>query len=211
MLKIHHLAMSRSDRIVWLAEELGLQYELVRHARDPKTFLATETLKAVSPVGKSPAIEDGNRVIHESAVIVEYLLDAYGKGRLRPQPGTAELDQYRYWLHCSESTLMLPVLLDMMTGMAQISSAAMDFFMTREYSTMFGYVEQTLQRHDYIAGPEFTAADIMVGYTLRLGAGTAVPGGKMRSPVEKMPGIQAYLGKLQHRAAFIRTQEILSA
>ena len=106
MLKIHHLVASRSDRIVWLAEELEIPYELVRHLRNPQTFRAPDSLRAITPLAKAPVIEDQGVVVSESSVICDYLIDQYGQGRLRPSAGTPARLDYAYWMASSESTLM---------------------------------------------------------------------------------------------------------
>lgn len=111
MITVHHLENSRSQRVLWLLEELGLAYEVKRYARDPKTMLAPPELAAVHPLGKSPVITDGKVTVAESGAIVEYLLDTYGQGRLRPPPGTAEGRQFTYWLHFAEGSAMPPLLM----------------------------------------------------------------------------------------------------
>ena len=108
MIKVHHLNDSRSQRVLWLLEELGLDYEVVRYERDAKTRLAPPELIAVHPLGKSPVIEDGAIKVAETGAVVEYLLDAHGRGRLRPPPGTEEARRFTYWLHYAEGSAMRP-------------------------------------------------------------------------------------------------------
>ncbi len=208
MLKIHHLVLSRSDRIVWLAEELGLPYEIVRHTRDAQTFRAPESLRAVMPLAKAPLIQDGELTIAESAVICDYILDQYGNGRLRPAAGTYERLQYCYWMHCSESTLMYPVLIDALLAMTKSDAPGLAAFAMGEYHTMFGYLEQTLHGHDYILGKDFSAADVMLYYSLALGAGVAIPGVNTHAPLNEYPRIQAYLKRLQQRPAFQKAAQL---
>jgi glutathione S-transferase len=210
VLKIHHLVLSRSERIVWLAEELGLKYELVRHARVPQSFRSPESLRQISPLGKAPVIQDGSVTVCESAAIVEYLLDHYGNGTLRPGVSSAEFLEYRYWIHSAESTLMVPVLFDMLGGMAGLDSPILSGFVSGEYKTMLDFVDQTLERHEFVAGASFTAADIMVGYTLRLGSGRAVPGMAVHAPLDAYPRIVGYLDTLEARPAFEKAMALLA-
>ncbi len=201
MLKVHHLVLSRSNRIVWLVEELGLPYELVRHVRT-STFRAPESLWAVSPLGKAPVIQDDDLTVYESGAIVEYLLDRYGNGRLRPPANTPEYLAYRHWLHAAEATLMVPVLMDGLSVMTQASSPAFTAFVDGEYATLLGHLDKVLTRTPYVAGPEFTAADVMVAFDLQLANGTAIPGYKTNAPIEKYPAIAAYLARVEARPAY---------
>lgn len=208
MLKIHHLVLSRSDRIVWLAEELAIPYELVRHTRDPQTFRAGDSLRAVMPLGKAPVIQDGDVTVAESAVIIDYILDRYGNGRLRPPAGTPEYLAYRYWMHCAEATLMYPVLIDVLCALTQANAPGLDGFVAGEYATMFGYVDQTLRKQPYIVSSEFTAADIMVYYTLALGAGRAIANFQPHAPMAEHPRIGEYLDRLEQRPAWKKAAKL---
>lgn len=208
MLKIHHLVLSRSDRIVWLAEELGVPYELVRHTRDPQTFRAPPSLWAVSPMGKAPTIEDDGRTIAESGAIIEYLLDKYGKGRLRPAPGTDAFFAYREWLHAAESTLMVPILTDVLCVLTQTQAPGLKAFYDGEYETLFKYLDATLAKHDFVAGKELTGADINVAYSLQLADGSAIPTMKGTAPVERFPNIVAYLKRIAARPAYQKARAV---
>ena len=126
MITVHHLEHSRSQRVLWLLEELGLDYEVKRYARDPKTMLAPPELAAVHPLGKSPVITDGDVVVAESGAIVEYLVDTHGGGRLKPPAGTPAHRQYVYWLHFAEGTAMPPLLMKLVFD--KVRSAKMPFF-----------------------------------------------------------------------------------
>jgi glutathione S-transferase len=207
MLKIHHLVLSRSDRIVWLAEELALPYELVRHVRSP-SFRAPESLWAVSPMGKAPVIQDGDVTVTESGAIVEYLLDRYGNGRLRPPPGSPEYLAYRHWLHAAEATLLLPILMEGLCMMTQASSPALTAFIDGEYATVLGYLDRTLGRHEYVAGSELSGADVMVAWDLHFANGTAIPGFATSAPIAKYPAIVAYLARIEARPAFRKAKEV---
>ncbi|HAW24399.1 MAG TPA: glutathione S-transferase, partial [Pseudomonas sp.] len=111
MITLHHLEHSRSQRVLWLLEELQLPYEIKRYTRDPQTMLAPPELKQVHPLGKSPVITDGDLTLAESAAILEYLVERYGEGRLAPAAGTPEYLRYRYWMHYAEGSAMPPLLL----------------------------------------------------------------------------------------------------
>lgn len=207
MLTIHHLVLSRSDRIVWLAEELGLQYELVRHVRNPETFRSPDSLWQAVPMGKSPAIVDGDLTLIESGAIVEYILDTYGNGRLRPARGTREYWAYQQWMHAAESTLMIPVILEVLCTLTQTDSPGLKGFMDGEYQTTFKYLDATLARSPYVAGPEFSGADIMVGYSLHLANGSAIPLFAGHPPLDQCPAIRDYLARIEARPAFQRAKE----
>lgn len=209
MLTVHHLIYSRSDRIVWLAEELGLTYELVKHHRDPQTFRAPPSLWQVSPMGKAPVIQDGPITVHESGAVVEYLLDHYGQGRLRPKADTPEYVQYLHWMHAAESTLMTPVLMDFLSKMTQVEAPLFKGFIDGEYKTLFDYLGKTVGKHAYIAGPDFTAADIMVSYPLRMADNSAIPmpGLQSAAPFADHPEITEYLNRVRARPAYQRAEQ----
>ena len=206
MLKIHHLHQSRSERIVWLAEELGLDYQLVKHRRDPQTMRSPPSLWAVSPLGKSPVIEDGSVTVFESGAIIEYLLDRYGAARFRPAADRPELLRYRQWMHCAESTLLLPGFIDLLTTATQSRTPALTGFVEGEYRTLFAYLNKELGVSGYVAGREFTTADIMVAYTLWLSDGSAVSklGSAVRPLFKDYPHIEAYAARMRERPAHMR-------
>jgi len=208
MLTIHHLVLSRSDRVVWLAEELGLKYELVRHERNAETFRSPDSLWKVSPMGKAPVIHDDGVVLAESGAIVEYLIDKYGQGRLRPRPGTPEYLAYLHWMHAAESTLMVPILLEALCTLTQTNSPGLSGFGEGEYSTVFKYLNQCLEKAPFVAGQELTGADIMVTYCLRLSTGQAIPIMKGKPPLEKNPAIRSYLARIEARPAFKKSVEL---
>lgn len=210
MLKIHHLVLSRSERIVWLAEELGIPYQLVRHLRDPQTFRAPDSLRAVTPLAKAPVIEDDGIVVEESSVICGYLLDRHGKGSLRPAAGTAERRHYDYWMACSESTLMYPVLIDLLSVLTRSDAPGLNAFAAGEYQAMFAHVERHLGGGEYLVGNAFSAADIMVYYTLAMAAGTAIPFAT-HAPMADFPKVRAYLARLEQRPAWQRATAVCAA
>lgn len=207
MLKIHHLVLSRSERIVWLAEELGIRYELVRHQRDPQTFRAPPSLRAVTPLAKAPVIEDDGVVVEESAVICDYLIEHHGGGRLRPAAGTAARRAYDYWMACSESTLMYPAIIDLLVGLTQSDAPGLMAFASGEYQTMLAHVDRALGDGEFLIDNRFSAADVMVYYTLAMAAGRAIPF-PSHAPMADYPRLGAYLARLEARPAWQRTAQI---
>jgi glutathione S-transferase len=207
MLTIHHLENSRSDRIVWLAEELDIPYTLVRHARDPQTMRSPASLWAVSPLGKAPVIQDGDATVAESGAIIEYLLQRYGKGRLQPSIGSAEWIDYLHWMHASESTLMTPILFNLLSTMMQVNSPLMGGFVASELQNLLKYLNNNLGKHEYIAGNEFSAADIMIAYTLGLAQMVPLPD----LTLSDYPAITSYLQRIQARPAYQRAQQAYAA
>jgi glutathione S-transferase len=200
MIKIHHLGASRSDRIIWLCEELALSYELISHDRNPETQRAPESLWAVNPLGKSPVVQDGDNTVFESGAIVEYLLARYGDGHLKPEQGSKEWIQYLHWMHCAESTLMMPILFPIIAGAMGMESELLPLFMGAESQTLFNYAEAELDKHDHIASNEFTAADVMVAYTLLMAESTQAES----KPFASYPAIESYLLRIKQRPAFIK-------
>ena len=212
MLKIHHLGMSRSDRSIWLAEELGLKYELVTHTRNPETFRSPQSLWDVSPMGKAPVIEDKGQTIPESGAIVEYLLDNYGEGRLRPERDTPAYIDYLHWMHAAESTLMTPIFINMLSVMTATNAPGLKGFCDGEFKTVFTYMDKLLGGRDYIAG-EFSGADIMVAFPLMMLESPlfAPPGEEKGRAFIPYPAIQAYLGRLRARPAWSKAEAIFKA
>lgn len=184
MITVHHLNNSRSQRVLWLLEELGLDYRIQRYQRDAKTMLAPPELRAIHPLGKSPVITDDERTLAESGAIIEYLVERYGNGRLRPAPGTPEQLRYTYWLHYAEGSLMPPLLMKLVFD--RIEKARMPFFVKpvargiaqRARQTFIGpqiklhldYLEAELGKGDWFAGNEFSAADIQMSFPLEAAA-----------------------------------------
>jgi len=180
VITVHHLNHSRSQRVLWLLEELSVPYEMVRYERDPKTMLAPDSLKKIHPLGKSPVITDGNATLAESGAILEYLVETYGNGRLVPAKGTQQYLDYRYFMHYAEGSLMPYLLLKLIFG--KIKTAKVPFFV-RPISNkiadkvMGDFVTPNLTRHakflgdhlektTWFAGDELTAADIQMSYAV---------------------------------------------
>ncbi len=214
MIVVHHLENSRSQRILWLLEELGVDYELRIYRRDPKTMLAPASLRAVHPLGKSPVISDGQRVVAESAVIIEYLLDHYGGARLRPQAGSDAYEMYRYWLHFAEGSVM-PYLV-MKLVFRKVETGPMPFFVrpiakriAQEVGRQFidpnmqqivAYIDDWLSTHTWFAGAELSGADIQMSFVMEALATQA-------EVMARYPRLQAYVDAMRARPAYQRALE----
>ncbi|WP_434388949.1 glutathione S-transferase family protein [Melittangium boletus] len=196
MLKLHHLVNSRSHRILWLLEELGLDCELVVYPRDPKTGFAPPELKAIHPLGKSPLLEDNGRVIAESGAIIDYVVRHHGGGRLAPAPDSAEYDTYVQWLHYAEGSAMLPFILGIYLGRLGEASAPLQPRVSGEMKNHLGYLAGALEGRDHLLGERFSAADIQMSFVLE----AARPSGLL----EAFPVLGAYLERLHARPAYQR-------
>lgn len=215
---LHHLENSRSQRVLWLLEELGLQYELKLYKRDRKTSLAPPELMQVHPLGKSPVITENGNTVAESGAIVEYLLDAHavrqGKSYLRPAPNTPERLRFTYWLHFAEGSAMPYLLMKLVFD--KVRQAPLPFFVRPVVKSIaakvdatflmpnikrqLAYIESELARHTWFAGAEFSAADIQMSYpveaaAVRIGFGSAYP------------NIKAWLAGIHARPAYGKALE----
>ncbi len=184
MIVVHHLNNSRSQRVLWLLEELGVEYEIKRYQRDPATMLAPPELRAVHPLGKSPVITDGDLTIAESGAIIEYLIERYGNGRLVPAPGTPEKLRYTYWLHFAEGSAMLPLVMKLIFGRLEttpmpffvkpiakgIASKVRAGFIDPNIRAQLDYMEVELGKTTWFAGNDFTAADIQMSFPVEAAA-----------------------------------------
>lgn len=211
MIIVHHLNNSRSQRVLWLLEELGLAYEVKRYQRDAKTMLAPPELRAVHPLGKSPVIQDGATTLAESGAILEYLVDRHGNGRLIPPAGTPERLRYTYWMHFAEGTAMPPLLLKLIFD--RLEKAPMPFFvrpvaraLARRTKDSFiqpniernlDFMEGELASRDWFAGAAFSAADVQMSFPLEA---AAVRGGLDA----KRPRLISFLERIHARPAYRR-------
>ncbi|WP_168789279.1 glutathione S-transferase [Paraburkholderia aromaticivorans] len=214
MLIVHHLNNSRSQRVLWLLEELGVPYEIKRYQRDPKTMLAPPELRAVHPLGKSPVITDDGQTIAESGAIIEYLIDKYGQGRFAPAPGTPERLRYTYWLHYAEGSAMPPLLLKLVA--LRIASAPMPFFakpiarkiagtlqssfIDPQLKLHLGYINKELSATGWFVGSDFTAADVQMSFPLE----AATARGGMEGQI---PAVVDFLKRIHARPAYQRALE----
>ncbi|URV28451.1 glutathione S-transferase family protein [Burkholderia gladioli] len=214
MLIVHHLNNSRSQRVLWLLEELGVPYELKRYERDPKTMLAPPELRAVHPLGKSPVLTDEGFTLAESGAIIEYLVERYGEGRFAPPPGTPQRLRYTYWLHYAEGSAMPPLLLKLVA--LRIAQAPMPFFarpIARKISSTLqssfvdpqlklhlGYVDAALRETGWFVGDSFSAADVQMSFPLEAAASRA-------DTLAQLPAIRAFLERIHARPAYQRALE----
>ena len=166
MLKVHHLNNSRSQRILWLLEELGVPYEIVKYQRMSPVPFAPPELKAVHPLGKSPVLEDGKRVIAESGAEVEYLIDTYGKGKFKPKAGTDDYWRYVEWMHYAEGSAMLPLLMALYTGMLGDAAAALKPRVDSEIANNLSYMDEYMKGRSFFVGNDLTGADIQLLFVL---------------------------------------------
>jgi len=211
MIVVHHLNNSRSQRVLWLLEELGVAYEVKRYERDAKTMLAPPELLAVHPLGKSPVIVDGPVTVAESGAIVEYLIDRYGAGRLIPAAGTPQRLRYTYWLHYAEGSAMPPLLLKLVFDRVakapvpwpisavarRIAGTVQSTFIGPQLKRHLDYMEAELAAHAWFAGEAFTAADIQMSFPVEAAASRA---GLNAS----RPHLMAYLERIHARDAYQR-------
>jgi glutathione S-transferase len=212
MICVHHLNNSCSHRVLWLLEELGLEYDVKRYERDPRTMLAPAELRAVHPLGKSPIITDGDVTMAESGAILEYIVGRYGDGRLIPRAGTPERLRYTYWLHYAEGSAMPPLLLKLVFD--RIEKARMPFFVrpvargiagrtkssfiVPQLETHLGFMENEVAKAAWFAGAEFTAADIQMSFPIEFAQARAGLAESTR------PHLHAYPRRIRERPAYAR-------
>jgi len=211
MIIVHHLNNSRSQRVLWLLEELGVPYEVKRYERDAQTMLAPASLRAVHPLGKSPVITDGDLTLAESGAIVEYLAGRYGGGRLVPAAGTPEHLRYIYWLHYAEGSAMPPLLLKLVFDRVenapmpffvrpiakQIAGRAKSSFIEPQIKLHLDYMEKELGKSTWFAGNEFSAADVQMSFPLEAAAARA-------GLDPSLPKLTAFLQRVHARPAYER-------
>ena len=211
MITLHHLNNSRSQRILWLLEELGLPYEIKRYQRNKFTMLAPKELKEVHPLGKSPVITDGDLTIAESGAIIDYLVNKYGQGRLKPSDEKSFL-RYNYWLHYAEGSAMPPFLLALIFNKIdasspflikpitkQITGTVRAMFINPQLKTHLDYMEGELQKFTWFAGNEFSAADIQMSFPIEAA--------DSRGYLTERPKLKDYLNKIHSRPAYKKAIE----
>jgi glutathione S-transferase len=196
MLKVHHLNNSRSQRVLWLLEELALPYEIVPYQRDATTNLAPESLKKIHPLGKSPVLEDGPNVVIESGAILEYVVRRHGKGRLAPAESSADWPRYLQLLHYAEGSAMLPVMLKLYTSRLGEAGAPLQPRITSEIENHFGWLDAELGGKDFFVGAELTAADINLSF--------AIQAARLLHGLQSFPNLARFLERVQARPAYQR-------
>jgi glutathione S-transferase len=214
VLAVHHLNNSRSQRVLWLLEELGAPYRIVRYERDPKTMLAPEALKRIHPLGKSPVVSDEGHTIAETGAIIEYVLARYGEGRLIPARDTPDRLRFTYWLHYAEGSAMPPLLLKLIFSriakerapffvrpiLKQVASRVQRMLVDPQLVAHISFWESELGKHTWFAGEAFTAADIQMSFPVEAAA--------IRAPFgSKYPKLRDFLDHIHSRPAYKRALE----
>ncbi|HEY5945644.1 MAG TPA: glutathione S-transferase [Kofleriaceae bacterium] len=210
MLTVHHLNNSRSQRVLWLLEELGVPYEIVKYERDPKTSLAPAELQKIHPLGKAPIVTDDGNTLAESAVILEYIVEKYGAGKLVPPKDTPNYRRYRYFMHYAEGSLMPFLLLKLITSRMRrapflvrpiakkIASTVDGAFVGPNLERHIAFIDSELGKSDFFAGGELSAADIQMSFPLEAIA-ARVPNAPER--------IKQFVNRIHERPAYKRALE----
>ncbi|WP_148863630.1 glutathione S-transferase family protein [Marinobacter fonticola] len=214
MITVHHLNNSRSQRVLWMLEELGVPYDITRYQRDPKTMQAPESLKQVHPLGKAPVITDGELTIAESGAILDYLAHTYGRKTMLPEPGTQQWIDYTYWLHYAEGSLMPPLLLRLVFEKLKtnpmpffvrpvakgIANKTNEAFISPRIKSHMDFVEAHLAKNEWFLGDKFSAADIQMSFPLESSLARGIVGRnrpKIRNYVRRFQALPAYQRALE--------------
>jgi glutathione S-transferase len=196
---VHHLNDSRSQRILWLLEELELDYEIVTYSRDATTRLAPPELKRIHPLGKSPVVTDDDLLIHESGAITGYLIRKYGNGKLTPAMGTADYVKFEEWLHYAEGSAMLPLLLRLYTSRLGDAAAPLMPRIDNETENHFSFINSEMEGREFFVGDDLTGADIMMSFPLEAA--------RARGVLASYPALSAFVERMQSRPAYMRALE----
>ena len=199
MITLHHLNHSRSQRILWLLEELGADYEIVAYQRDAKTRLAPPELEDIHPLGKSPVVTDGDLLLHESGAITAYLIRKYGDGKLAPAPGSDDFVKYLEWLHYAEGSAMLPLMLKMYTGRLPDGGADLQPRINDELNRHLGYLNQSLEGVEWFVANTFSGADVQLSFVVELAP--------LLHTLESFPNLAAFRDRIHARPAYQRALE----
>jgi glutathione S-transferase len=198
MITVHHLNDSRSQRILWLLEELGLPYEIKHYQRLP-TRLAPPELAAIHPLGKSPVITDNGKTVFESGAIIDYVIRRHGGDRLQPGPKTTAYDDYQMWMHYAEGSAMLPLMLNLYVSRLGEGGAPLHPRIESEIANHLGYLDSHLKDRGYLLGKEFTGADIQMSFIGEI----AQAYGKRAA----FPNLDAWVKRLHARPAYKKALE----
>lgn len=199
MIELHHLHASRSRRITWLLEELGLEYKLVQYERDPVTHLAPPELARIHPLGKAPVLCDDGQVLIESGAIVDYLVRKYGQGRYAPAPETADYNRYVQLLHYAEGSAMLPLMLKLYTGRLGEAAAPLQPRIESELKNHLGYLDRELAGREYFVGSALTGADVQLSFVAQMALRFA---GR-----DAYPNLTAFVDRIEARPAYKKAIE----
>lgn len=214
MIIVHHLENSRSQRILWLLEELGVPYEVKRYDRDKKTNLAPPALFKVHPLGKSPVIEDAGAVIAETGAIIEHVVETHGGGRLVPPRGTPDYRRYKYWMHAAEGSYMPPLVMTLVLNRMEsspmpffakpvakrLTKAVRDGYLGGTTKALFDYLDAELSKSEWLAGKEFTAADVIMSFPAEASL-------QRVDAARTSTSLKAYVDRLHARPAYKRALE----
>ncbi len=194
MLTVHHLNESRSQRILWLLEELGTPYDLKIYARNAQTRLAPPELAAIHPLGKSPVITDGDVVVIETGAIIDYIIRRHAGGRLQPDPATADYDLYMQWLHYAEGSAMLPLMLNMYVGRLKEAGAPLHPRIESEIANHLGFINGALKGRQFFVGETLTGADIAMSFVAEVA--------RAQRKLADYPLFDAWLDRMHARPAW---------
>jgi glutathione S-transferase len=197
MIVVHHLNESRSQRVLWLLEELGLPYEIRHYQRDATTRLAPPELMKVHPLGKSPVLESGGQMLIESGAIVDHLIRRHGAGRLQPTQDSTEYDRYQQWLHYAEGSAMLPLLLKLYVGRLGEAGAPLQPRIESEIANHLGYVNASLKDREWLVGDSLSGADVQMSFV----------GEASRGLRAQYPHMDAWVRRFQARPAYRKALE----
>ena len=200
MIILHHLNQSRSKRIIWLLEELGVEYKIQPYCRDKVTFLAPPELKSIHPLGKSPVLEDNGMIITESGAITEYLIETYGNGKFMPERGTQAYIDYIQWLHFAESSAILPLLLKMFVTKDGAKMNFLGDYADMETQKVMQYFDQRLADKTYLVEERLTGADFMMSFIAEILGNYGV--------LAAFPNIQRYAEHLQTHQGYQTAQAL---
>lgn len=214
MITVHHLENSRSQRVLWLLEELGLPYQVKRYERDKKTNLAPKELLKVHPLGKSPVVEDNGAIYAETGAIIEHIIEAHGGGRLAPARGATDYDRYKYWMHAAEGSYMPPLVMALFLN--RMETAPMPFFakpiarkltgavregyLNHTTKALFDYLDAQLSKSEWLAGKDFSAADIIMSFPAEASL-------QRVDAAKSAMNLKAYVDRLHARPAYRRALE----
>jgi len=199
MLTVHHLNNSRSQRVLWLLEELELPYEIAFYQRDPETNLAPPELLGIHALGKAPVLTDGTTTVFESGAIIDYIVRRHGNGRLAPTPGTDEHEQYLQWLHYAEGSAMLPLMLKMYTSRLPDGGEALKPRIDGELDNHLRFLNRSLEGVDWFVGNRFSAADVQLSFVPQVA--------RLLYTLEPFPNLAAFLDRAHARPAYRRAIE----
>jgi len=199
MIEVHHLNNSRSQRVLWLLEELGLPYEIEHYQRDATTNLAPESLKKIHPLGKSPVLRDGDAVVIESGAILEYLVRKHGQGRLAPAESSPDWPRYLQLMHYAEGSAMLPVMLRLYTSRLGDAAAPLAPRIASELDNHLGFLDSELSGRDWFVGDQLSAADVQLSFVIQAG--------RMLHGLDKFPNLARFLDRIHARPAYRRALE----